>query len=156
MGFFDSKKKTTNNNVTNDYTTNNVDNRITTNDVGDNSFSVSGDVDGALTINTSDYGAIENSGKISLAAFDFGADTAEGSFDLARDALATNESVLTSALDDVTDNSRYSLQQTAQTAEAMLSRVVNNNENGNVKTVQYITIGAAVLGAVYFFTNRNW
>lgn len=141
MGFFDSKKTTKNTNVTNDYTTSYADNRYSENDIGAGAVGISGDVAGALTLNTSDFGAVEAGIDLAGESLELAGGVSDNTFDFSRDVLGEVTAQLTGTAQDFAQLTQRSLEGT-QSAY----RTANTSEDGQLsqKMVLYLAVVAAL------------
>ncbi|WP_346840156.1 hypothetical protein [Microbulbifer sp. SAOS-129_SWC] len=157
MGFFDSKKTTKNENITNDYTTTTADNRINEQDLADNAIGIGGDVGGTLTINTTDQGAVSAGKELSLAALDysndslegalsFGSDALNGALGLGETAILSQQELANHAIDQVSTASAVNAQNYSDGLSQVLSfaRSANTSEDGQLSQ-GLIKWGALVL-----------
>ncbi|WP_444957751.1 hypothetical protein [Microbulbifer sp. ZKSA002] len=177
MGFFDSKKKTTNVNTTNDYTTTTTDNRYSELDLSEGSVGVTGDVSGNVTVNATDYGALASAQQMAMGAFDFGADALETGAnlgvealgvggdalklatglssealgvgrDLASDAMYFSEVALSQTIDQVADSAETFAQLTQRSLEQTQSAYKNANTSEDGQISQQLILYMAVAAVI--------
>ena len=143
--------------VTNDTTLASEDNRST--DSGNIGGNITLSDSNNATITMSDYGAIEAGQSVSLAALDFGADTAETSLNVALEAMmgAGNlaEQSLTQSLKSVNDNAKFYSQQTGQQMDRALAFATQSERSESGETMGLIVkvggvVAALVVVAVLF------
>ena len=134
--------------VTNDVTLASEDNRST--DSGNIGGNITLSDANNISITQSDYGAIESGQMVSLAALDFGADTAETSLNVALEAMmgAGNlaEQSLTQSLKSVNDNAKFYSQQTGQQMDKALAFATQSEKSEASETIGLIVkVGGAVV-----------
>ena len=129
-----SKSSTSSTQNTTDITTSLADNRV----VGDGGF-IDGNVTlgkstGNITINKSDFGAIQKAGDISSASLTAAEDIAEGAFELGDSAIAANA-----------DLAYESIRFAGGTFDSAIGAVLDNDELNNQLVLQALDYNQALI-----------